>query len=176
MSEPNSTHDHADQTGLHAPYLTLFLVLLNYTAMEYIYARFHTHSFLASILIGVALFITIITAVLAVMFNLHFNRKWVYITMVPAILLGFLPVPLILGLMILAITKATLVGFWFMHLKYEGKWVYYFLVPAGLLAIIFTTALYPDISMQPSPKEQELQEEDLTQLSPTTPQPVTFQS
>ena len=44
---------------------------------------------------------------------------------------------LVVGLMAMAITKAALVGWYFMHLKFEGRWVYFMLVPAGVLAMIF---------------------------------------
>ena len=37
--------------------------------------------------------------------------------------------------MVLAITKAFLVGWFFMHLKFEGRWIYMMLVPVGLLAV-----------------------------------------
>jgi len=67
---------------------------------------------------------------------------------------------LVLGLLAMAITKATLVGWYFMHLKFEGRWVYFMLVPAGVLATIFVLALYPDIGMQPvseaAPSEEEV--------------------
>lgn len=56
---------------------------------------------------------------------------------------------LVSGLMAMAIFKASLVGLYFMHLKFEGKWVYGMLIPAGILAIILTTALIPDVAMQP---------------------------
>lgn len=57
---------------------------------------------------------------------------------------------LVLGLMVLALIKASLVGWYFMHLKFEGNWVYLMLVPAGFLVFVFITALYPDIGMQKS--------------------------
>jgi cytochrome c oxidase subunit 4 len=56
---------------------------------------------------------------------------------------------LVLGLMALALTKAALVGLYFMHLKFEGRWVYAFLVPAGVLAVGMVLALMPDIGMRP---------------------------
>jgi cytochrome c oxidase subunit 4 len=62
-------------------------------------------------------------------------------------LLGFFI--LVLGLMILAIIKASLVGWYFMHLKFEGRWVYGMLIPASILAMILTFALVPDLAMQP---------------------------
>src|SRR3954447_12060661 len=31
---------------------------------------------------------------------------------------------LVLGLLVLALVKAAMVGWYFMHLKFEGKWVY----------------------------------------------------
>jgi cytochrome c oxidase subunit 4 len=68
-------------------------------------------------------------------------------------------VVLVLGLMVWAIIKASMVGWYFMHLKFEGKWVYGMLIPAGILAFILTIALVPDLAMQPvteeSPEEEE---------------------
>ena len=60
---------------------------------------------------------------------------------------------LITGLMTLAIIKASMVGWYFMHLKFEGRWVYGLLIPAGILAMILTTALVPDVAMQPKTEE-----------------------
>jgi cytochrome c oxidase subunit IV len=56
---------------------------------------------------------------------------------------------LVIGLMVMAIIKASLVGLYFMHLKFEGKWVYGMLIPAGILAFILTVALIPDVAMAP---------------------------
>ena len=64
----------------------------------------------------------------------------------------FLPLgfaALVSGLTVLAITKAFLVGWYFMHLKFEGRWVYGMLIPASILAMILTFALVPDLAMQP---------------------------
>ena len=170
MTEKNLTAAQEQHVESHAPYLTVFFILLNYTAMEYIYAKFYDEGRALPIyLTGVALVLTILTAIVARMFKLHFNRRWVYLTMVPAVLLPLLPLPLIPGLMILAITKAALVGIWFMHLKFEGTWVYYMLIPAGILAMIFITALYPDMAMQPTAEQQDAQEEGLTQLETVRP-------
>lgn len=74
---------------------------------------------------------------------------------------------LILGLLTMAITKATLVGMYFMHLKFEGRWVYVMLIPAGCLAIILTTALIPDVSLQPITEENPDLEE--IQVPPVQP-------
>ena len=57
--------------------------------------------------------------------------------------------PLVLGLMVCAVIKASMVGWYFMHLKFEQRWVYYMLVPAGILACVFIFALTPDIALQP---------------------------
>ncbi|MEJ7639000.1 MAG: cytochrome C oxidase subunit IV family protein [Singulisphaera sp.] len=75
---------------------------------------------------------------------------------------------LVVGLMAMAITKATLVGWYFMHLKFEGRWVYFMLVPAGVLATIFVLALYPDIGMQPI-SEQPASEEEVGVVVPGPP-------
>jgi cytochrome c oxidase subunit 4 len=74
---------------------------------------------------------------------------------------------LVLGLMTMAIFKATLVGLYFMHLKFEGKWVYGMLVPAGILALILTFALAPDVAMQPITEENP----DLEGIESTPVQP-----
>ncbi|MDB5352395.1 MAG: hypothetical protein JWN86_3642 [Planctomycetota bacterium] len=162
MTDHNRTIEQEQHVESHAPYLTVFFVLLNYTAMEYVYAKCHQLAVLPLVLLGTAIGLTIVTSIFAGLYHLKFNRRWVYLTIVPAVLLAFFHLPLILGLMILAITKAALVGIWFMHLKFEGKWVYYMLVPAGVLAVIFTVALYPDMAMQPTEQEQEKQEEELS--------------
>ncbi len=165
MTAQNRTLDQQEHVESHAPYLTVFFILLNYTAMEYIFAKYHQSGKILTInLIGTAFALTIFTAVVARMYKLQFNRKWVYLTMIPAVVLAILPIGLIPGLMALAITKAALVGIWFMHLKFEGIWVYYMLVPAGILAVILITALYPDMAMQPTAEQQDAQEENLTNL------------
>jgi len=66
---------------------------------------------------------------------------------------------LVLGLLFWAVLKASMVGWYFMHLKFEGTWVYYMLVPAGILAIILTSALVPDVAMQPVTEEGPEEEE-----------------
>ena len=68
----------------------------------------------------------------------------------------FLPlafVPLVAGLMVLAIIKAFLVGWYFMHLKFEGRWIYMMLVPVCLLAMIVVAGLTPDIAFHEDPPE-----------------------
>ncbi len=58
---------------------------------------------------------------------------------------------LVAGLMVLAITKAFLVGWFFMHLKFEGRWIYMMLVPVCLLATIVVLGLTPDIAFHEDP-------------------------
>ena len=53
---------------------------------------------------------------------------------------------LVAGLMVLAVTKAFLVGLYFMHLKFEGRWIYLMLVPVGFLAVVVVLGLTPDIA------------------------------
>lgn len=55
-------------------------------------------------------------------------------------------VSLVAGLMVLALTKAFLVGWFFMHLKFEGRWVYLMLVPVCLLATFVVLGLAPDMA------------------------------
>lgn len=152
MAEPhNLTYDQQQHVESHAPYGTVFYVLLNFTAMEYVYASAHQSRWLPLLLGGTAVVLTVLTAIMALVFHLHFNRYWVYLTLIPAVILSFLPVPLILGLMVLAISKATLVGMYFMHLKFEGNWVFLMLIPAAILAAVLMFGLVPDIAMQPGP-------------------------
>ena len=72
--------------------------------------------------------------------------------------------PLLVGLMVMAIIKAAMVGWYFMHLKFEGRWVYYMLIPAGILAVILTVALMPDVAMQPETEENSEPEEIVAAL------------
>ncbi len=77
---------------------------------------------------------------------------------------------LVVGLMTLAITKATLVGMYFMHLKFEGRWVYIMLIPAGILAVVLMLGLTPDMAMQPG-EPMTVGEDELTSapVEPGTP-------
>ncbi|WP_435006900.1 cytochrome C oxidase subunit IV family protein [Tundrisphaera lichenicola] len=66
----------------------------------------------------------------------------------------FLPIgfaALVAGLMVMALTKAFLVGWYFMHLKFEGRWIYLMLVPVCLLAIIVVLGLTPDVAFHEGP-------------------------
>lgn len=88
-------------------------------------------------------------------------------------------VVLVLGLMVWAIIKASMVGWYFMHLKFEGKWVYGMLIPAGILAFILTIALVPDLAMQPVTEENPEEEESgaVSLLLPgTTPPPIALRA
>src|ERR1700722_4966300 len=60
---------------------------------------------------------------------------------------------LLLGLLLLALVKAGMVGWYFMHLKFEGKWVYVLIVPAMILAMIIVFALTPDMVLKPETEE-----------------------
>jgi cytochrome c oxidase subunit 4 len=62
---------------------------------------------------------------------------------------------LILGLLLWAGIKASMVGWYFMHLKFEGAWVYALIVPAAVLAVILVLALSPDVAMKPQDEELE---------------------
>jgi cytochrome c oxidase subunit 4 len=55
---------------------------------------------------------------------------------------------LLFGLLLLAVVKAGLVGWYFMHLKFEGNWVYIMIVPAMILATIIVLALCPDMVLK----------------------------
>lgn len=76
---------------------------------------------------------------------------------------------LVVGLMAMAVTKAVLVGMYFMHLKFEGRWVYYMLVPAGILAMVFIFALYPDIGRQESMPSGPAADDDDFSAAPFDP-------
>jgi len=78
------------------------------------------------------------------------------------------------GLMVLAVTKAVMVAWYFMHLKFEGRWVYIMLIPAGILACVLIFALYPDIGTQRTGEEIRPDDEDVTAapLVPLTPSPL----
>src|SRR4051794_22870 len=76
-------------------------------------------------------------------------------------------ITLVLGLMAMALFKASMVGLYFMHLKFEGRWVYGFLIPAGILACVLTFGLAPDVAMQPVTEENP----DLEGIETTPIQP-----
>ncbi len=71
---------------------------------------------------------------------------------------------LVLGLVCLALIKASLVGWFFMHLKFEKKWVYILIIPACVMAVFLTLALCPDMAMKPVVEENA--GEDETQFVP----------
>jgi cytochrome c oxidase subunit IV len=73
---------------------------------------------------------------------------------------------LVFGLMAMAITKAALVGAYFMHLKFEGKWVYVMLVPAGVLATVLVLALCPDIASRDSTTPTEPADDEASIAAP----------
>jgi cytochrome c oxidase subunit 4 len=60
---------------------------------------------------------------------------------------------LLLGLLVWALIKAGLVGWFFMHLKFEGNWVYIMIIPAFVLATIFVLALMPDMVLKQNADE-----------------------
>src|SRR5262245_26584430 len=66
---------------------------------------------------------------------------------------------LVLGLVFLALVKASMVGWYFMHLKFERPWVYILIVPAGVMAVFLTLMLYPDMAMKPPADENSGEEE-----------------
>ncbi|WP_422929383.1 cytochrome C oxidase subunit IV family protein [Singulisphaera sp. PoT] len=88
--------------------------------------------------------------------------EYIYATYLP---LSFLM--LVIGLMAMAITKAALVGLYFMHLKFEGRWVYAFLIPAAILAVALVSGLLPDMAFQPVTEENP----DLENIETTPVQP-----
>src|SRR5262249_24873571 len=81
---------------------------------------------------------------------------------------------LVLGLMVLAMIKASLVGWNFMHLKFEGNWVYILLLHTYLLVFVFIEALYTDIGMQKSAFPDYSDEEEAFS-APLQPGPAAFE-
>lgn len=73
---------------------------------------------------------------------------------------------LVVGLLFYAIVKASMVGWYFMHLKFEGKWVYGWLIPGAIFAVILTTALIPDVAMQPETDENFSEDVTVQRLAP----------
>ena len=163
MAEPHLTYDQQQHTESHAPYMTVFYVLLNFTLMEYFYAKHHGSWWLPVYMLVTAVTLTVVTILGSRLAGLRVKGGWITLSLVPPLLLSFIPVPLLLGLMVLAIIKATLVGMYFMHLKFEGRWVFFMLIPAAFLATVFIVALYPDVGMQkPIDLDQLEQEEEVT--------------
>ncbi|MFM7317328.1 MAG: cytochrome C oxidase subunit IV family protein [bacterium] len=73
---------------------------------------------------------------------------------------------LVVGLMTLALIKASLVGYYFMHVKFEGKWVFAMIIPACVLAAIAVLALVPDIARDRSQDELIIPEDDSAMVVP----------
>jgi len=65
---------------------------------------------------------------------------------------------LLIGLLVWAIVKAGLVGWFFMHLKFEGNWVYILIVPAFVLATILVLALLPDMALKENADDNQPQD------------------
>lgn len=72
---------------------------------------------------------------------------------------------LVAGLLTMALTKAGMVGWYFMHLKFEKMWVYLLIVPACVMAVLLTLMMVPDMSMQPT--EEELPGEHEVWVAPS---------
>ncbi len=80
---------------------------------------------------------------------------------------------LILGLLLLAMVKAGMVGWYFMHLKFEGNWVYIMIVPAMVLATILTLALCPDVVLKPIPDENPGEDTEASYVIPAADRAAT---
>jgi cytochrome c oxidase subunit 4 len=123
------TQDLVDELDVesHAPYLKVWAALAVLTAIEYFYALIFKDRFLI----------------------------------------------LVLGLVTLALVKASMVGWYFMHLKFEKRWVYLLIVPACVMAVLLTLMLYPDMAMRPVdeeiPTEEEAQVAPASDCFPTAP-------
>jgi cytochrome c oxidase subunit IV len=79
---------------------------------------------------------------------------------------------LVVGLLAMAITKATLVGWYFMHLKFEKPWVYFMIVPALILAAILTLALCPDMVLKFDESEDRAAEPETSNAQALSPRPT----
>ncbi len=80
----------------------------------------------------------------------------------------YLGIPLlIVGLVAMALYKATLVALHFMHLKFEGKWVYGMLIPTAFLMVVFMVGLTPDVALHDDGLQLEQGDEDLPVASGT---------
>lgn len=73
--------------------------------------------------------------------------------------------PLVLGLMLWALIKASLVGWYFMHLKFEGRWVYFMLIPASILAAVLILALMPDMVLGPILEQGPAEDDNTTSIT-----------
>ena len=76
---------------------------------------------------------------------------------------------LVIGLMAMALFKASLVGLYFMHVKMEGKWVYAMIIPACVLAILVLVALIPDIAVGRATEDFSEPDEDSAMTVPGRP-------
>jgi Prokaryotic Cytochrome C oxidase subunit IV len=148
MSEVHPVAPVGEEHQPHSPYMTVFYTLLNLTLMEYWYAYFHGTSALPFYMLVTAGLLSVVTYLGSKAAGIKIGMRWLYVALIPAVLLSLIHVPLLLGLLILAITKANLVGLFFMHLKYEGNWVYMMLIPAAFLAMVLIIGLTPDIAGQ----------------------------
>src|SRR4051794_5591061 len=113
MADHNLTPAQQEHVESHAPYGTVFFILLNFTLMEYLYASFYHSPGLFALLIGACLSLTALTWIAWATLHIEYNRRWVYLTLVPALVVSFIPIPMVLGLMVLAVIKAALVGIYF---------------------------------------------------------------
>jgi cytochrome c oxidase subunit 4 len=77
---------------------------------------------------------------------------------------------LLIGLLVWAVIKAGLVGWFFMHLKFEGPWVYILIIPAAVLATILVVALVPDVVYKPATEENP--EEESVRAVPAVVRPL----
>lgn len=79
---------------------------------------------------------------------------------------------LVLGLMAMALSKAALVGLYFMHLKFEGRWPYFMIVPACVLAAGLVIALIPDIGSQKTRLPRGPEDDFAARAATTRPAPM----
>jgi cytochrome c oxidase subunit IV len=62
--------------------------------------------------------------------------------------LSYMSIPIHVAVVLaalIALTKCTLIGFFFMHLRFEGKVIYSLLIAAFFLILCLLFSIYPDL-------------------------------
>ncbi len=72
---------------------------------------------------------------------------------------------LLMGLLLIAIIKAVLVGLYFMHLAFEGRWKYLVLIPTAFFSSVLVVGLLPDLAFN----SYQLPEETIESPDPAEP-------
>jgi len=77
-------------------------------------------------------------------------------------------VALVAGLVLVAVIKAGLVGWYFMHLKFDWRWASLLLLPAVVLATVLICALVPDMAF-PLIGESPAMDQGTSSVAPAVP-------